>query len=157
MVQEVDKAAISEAAHKFAKLYSLDVKLVEGIIRIESAFNKRAIRYEPGYRYTLNPQKFAKLNRITADTEQKLQMFSWGLMQVMGGTARENGFEGSLLKLAEIETSIEQGCRHLAKLWRKYQVVDDVVAAYNAGSPRKTSTGQYMNQSYVDKFHNQDV
>ena len=31
--------------------------------------------------------------------------------------------------------------------------ITDAVAAYNAGSVRKTSTGQYVNQWHVDKFH----
>lgn len=31
--------------------------------------------------------------------------------------------------------------------------ITDAVAAYNAGSVRKTSTGSYVNQGHVDKFH----
>jgi soluble lytic murein transglycosylase-like protein len=41
----------------------------------------------------------------------------------------------------------------LRKVFEKYgmQAVQDAVAAYNAGSVRRASSGEYVNQRYVTK------
>jgi hypothetical protein len=117
---------------------------------VESAGDTLAVRYESHWKYFVNPELFARLNNITADTERTLQMMSFGLMQVMGGVARELGYRRNLLSLTDPVLAIDYGCRKLAQLKGKYNTTDDIIAAYNAGSPRKNG-GLYVNQAYVDK------
>lgn len=130
----------------------IDPKIVDAIITIESAWNPDAIRYEPDFRYTTSCPIHAKANGITEKTEERLQMFSFGLMQIMGATARLLGFEGTLLDLVDVETNIVWGCRYLKSQQKRYNVLSDVVAAYNAGSAKRNEDGRYKNQDYVNKF-----
>lgn len=71
-------------------------------------------------------------------------------MQVMGAVARELGHEGAMHKLCEPEKGLTYGTKLLKKLVNKYENIEDAVAAYNAGSPRRTEDGEYVNQYYVD-------
>jgi soluble lytic murein transglycosylase-like protein len=101
-------------ARELAAAHKLDPALVCAVIEQESAWNPWAIRYEPAF--------FAKYvaplytnNRISA-TEAYARGFSWGLMQVMGQVARENGFaEAHLAELCAPEKGIAVGCRVLRK------------------------------------------
>jgi soluble lytic murein transglycosylase-like protein len=104
------------------------------------------VRYEPTYRWLVGD----KLNMSL--TERHTQMCSWGLMQVMGGTARELGLTGYLSQLCDPETGVQYGCRYLRRLFERYQIWDDAIAAYNAGSPRRVGP-TYVNQGYVDKVN----
>jgi Transglycosylase SLT domain len=71
--------------------FDLDPALVCAVIEQESAWNTNAIRYEPVFRERyLLPLKLAP-------TEEVARSMSWGLMQVMGQVARENGFTGEFL------------------------------------------------------------
>jgi soluble lytic murein transglycosylase-like protein len=127
-----------------------DVGLALAIARVESSGNPLAARYEPHYRWTLTPEKFAKAIMITEETELMFQKTSLGVMQVMGALARELGFRGHLTGLCYPEIGARYGVMQLEKLWLRYNNIEDVIAAYNAGSPRK-SNGVYVNQNYVDK------
>ena len=74
-------------------------------------------------------------------------------MQIMGQTAREEGFTGEFEQLLEPRVGLHWGCRHLLILKKRYLATygwPGVVSAYNAGSPRKKG-GVYGNQPYVDK------
>jgi len=119
--------------------------LVAAICTKESSMDPWAVRYEPSYKY------FVGVQEVLTATERMQQMTSWGLMQVMGGVARENGYLGWLTKLSTPAVGINYGVLHLRKYFVRYQNWPDAIAAYNAGSPRRLSDGQYMNQSYVDK------
>lgn len=136
---------------KYARRHSLDPALVGAIVQVESGGNGYAMRYEPKWDYLLTPEKFAKMLGITEETERQMQRFSYGVMQVMGSVARELGFQSSLAKLTHQGLGIEFGCLKLKQLLTKYPHLTDAVAAYNAGSPRKTPEGFYVNQIYVDK------
>ena len=73
-------------------------------------------------------------------------------MQVMGAVARELGHTGPS-DLLDPPTGLFYGCLHLRRFRAKYDIWPDVIAAYNAGSPRRVAgqIGPYVNQSYVDK------
>lgn len=99
-----------------ANRHKLDPRLVCAVIEQESAWDAFAIRFEPAFlaRYVsllgLNP------------TEEIARSTSWGLMQVMGQVARENGFaDRSLAELCLPEHGLEIGCTVLA---RKIAVAD---------------------------------
>lgn len=126
---------------------SLPWELVYAICQIESSLNPAATRHEPHYRWLVGD------NEAMSPTERQDQMTSWGLMQVMGAVARELGHQGPLSDLLNPPTGLFYGCLHLRRFRAKYDLWPDVIAAYNAGSPRRIAgqIGPYVNQSYVDK------
>lgn len=127
------------------------VPLAIAVCEVESAGDHLAVRFEPGWRYFYQVEAHARSAHITVETERTLQAMSWGLMQVMGSVARELGHQGSLLALCDAFTGAKYGCLKLASFLRKYSKMEDAIAAYNAGSPRRAADGTYVNQAYVDK------
>ena len=118
-----------------------------------------------------DPVKLAKFggvvvgDRASILTELLGQQASWGLMQIMGATARERGFKGWLTELCDPAVNLEWGCRHLR--WMLDHPLDyglsiaqgpavlkgtlaDLAAAWNGGSCRIVDD-TYANQSYVDR------
>lgn len=142
---------IIDIVHRFAKQESVPIMLALAICEVESGGDSMAIRYEPEWKYQYDMGRFAKLCNTTVETERVLQSCSFGLMQVMGTVARELGHTGSLVQLLDPFVGAKYGCIKLAKLLAIHESIDDVIAAYNAGSPIKRSTGEYVNQGYVDK------
>jgi len=129
-----------------ATQHGLPVNLVKAIVKTESAFETWAFRFEPAYKWLVG-------DKLTMSaTERTGQMCSFGLMQVMGGVAREMGFTGYLPQLCDPATGLDQGCRHLKHYYQKYSNWPDTIASYNAGSPRKVGE-TYVNQGYVDKVY----
>lgn len=125
--------------------------VVAAIVTVESTWDPYALRFEPGYVHLWKVKDFARLHRITEETEKVAQMHSYGLMQIMGGTARSVGFTGPIGKLYDPKVNVEYGCRYLGRLMDRYPKLQDHIAAYNAGSARRAPDGSYQNQRYVDK------
>jgi soluble lytic murein transglycosylase-like protein len=134
-----------------ARKYDLPPSLVGAIVQTESNWIPWAIRYESEFKERLNVSDFARMNHISNQTEFFLQACSIGVMQTLGVVARELGFKKNLLMLTDPDLSISLGCKKLHILVRSYGEIDDAIASYNAGSPRFSSRGQYINQEYVDK------
>ena len=137
-----------------ADKFKIDANLLDAIIVVESAYNPWAVRYEPNYNHVAIPDTFAKNNRISVQTERQCQKMSWGLAQLMGGTARFLSYGGPLTQLLDPETNIICSAKYILKLMVEFPYLDDQIAAYNAGSPKKKSTGsgtEYVNQDYVSK------
>lgn len=148
MSRKLSEWDLKEMVEDVASRYELDPFLVGAIVYIESGGNPLAMRYESHYRWLVKDAE--RPLTCTADTEQILQKCSFGLMQMMGAVARERGLKGWMTELFDPELNLEIGCRHLARFFHRYEVMDDAVASYNAGSPRKKD-GKYVNQGYVDK------
>jgi len=144
----VSVAELAAATHK------LPTDLVKAIIMTESGGNTFAIRYEPAFAKRYVPAAAPTFGASKA-TEQTARATSWGLMQVIGQTARELGCKEPFLSaLCDPVTGIHYGCLLLAKLRdRHYEIHgwDGVISAYNQGSPRKDESGEYINQPYVMK------
>lgn len=131
----------------------ITTELVMAIIETESSGNPWAMRYEEMYIY-IN-LRAPRPESCTALTEKILQKSSFGLMQIMGGTARHLGFKRWLGELLEPETNIRYGVLWLSRLYDEYHEshgIEGVIAAYNSGSPRKSSSGEYVNKGYVEKI-----
>ncbi len=126
-------------------------QVIEAIIKVESADVVKSARYERNFFFTYKVESYAKLHKITVATEKMFQKCSWGLMQLMGGTARWAGFTGWLPDLLEPEQNLYWGCEYFRKVCLKYINVNDQISVYNAGSVRRKSDGRYLNQEYVDK------
>ena len=130
-----------------ARDFDLPWEMVEAIAVTESSLNPYALRYEPQYKYLYLLDERSTLS----PTERIGQMCSWGLMQVMGAVAREHGFKGYFPQLCDPVVGLRYGCLHVTKFRAKYGDWHDVIAAYNAGSPRRTDLNVYVNQFYVNK------
>lgn len=129
----------------------VEPELVMAIAQAESALNPHTVRFEPGWTYQYRVSEFAKNLKITRETEKTLQMFSWGLMQIMGTVAREEGFDKLLTELTNPSYNIIIGCRKVESLQRIHEKLEDIISAYNQGWPKKNEDGYYKNQAYVDK------
>jgi soluble lytic murein transglycosylase-like protein len=115
-------------ASAWSKAYGVTVpaELVVAIIAVESSGNPKA--------------KLLEANG----------QWSRGLMQVQEPTAAQMGYRN--VNLHDAETGVEVGTKYLAWQIRRYRGnLRDAVAAYNAGTMRKGSSGNYINQAYVDK------
>lgn len=159
------RAAIEETAAK----HGLEPNLVEAIVLTESGGDPWAWNPEAKYRYLVDvrtgrpframteaevlgkrpPRDF---KAIAGDPDQEWwgQQASWGLMQVMGALAREQGFrEPYLTKLNDVMTGLHFGCKHLASLmqWAKPGTWQ-AVGAYNAGRGGWASND---GQAYIEK------
>ena len=137
---------------KAAKAWALDPLLIAAIILQESAGNPYALRFEPGWSLYKDPEIWAKKNGTSVATEKMGQAFSYGLCQIMGTVARERGFQGPLGKLYAIDTNLLYACAQLRLLYDRHKNESDVISAYNAGTPKRTSSG-YINQSYVNSVY----
>jgi soluble lytic murein transglycosylase-like protein len=113
-----------------AAAQGLDPTLVCAVCEQESGWDSWAIRYEDAFW-----QKYESHLSI-APTEGRARAFSWGLMQIMGQTARELGFKArSLGELLDCQVGLHFGCLKLAACLR---LADGDVQAgllkYNGGS-----------------------
>lgn len=141
--------------------------VLNGIVRTESGGDPLAMRVEPDYRWLwdvrlnapardIRGADFPAPDYVSRQTEYWGQKTSWGLMQIMGATAREMGFDEPFFSAlcADPAKGLRYGCLYLRRLADRFLDQHDwagVVAAYNAGSPRYDDRGAFMNQSYVDK------
>jgi len=99
-------------AEQAAQAEGLDPALVCAVIEQESGWNPWSMRYEPAF--------FAKYvaplytNNKVGATEAYARGISWGLMQVMGQTAREKGANSPFLStLCDPVVGLAIGCRVL--------------------------------------------
>lgn len=140
-----------------ARQHGLPIPLVNAIVEVESDGNLWAVRYEPAFfdRYISGHVKVKTFGCCSLATENRLRACSFGPMQIMGQVARERGFEGEFLtQLCDPEIGLEYGCRHLALLADRIKATygyEGVIAAYNAGSPRKQANDRWINEGYVRK------
>lgn len=133
-VELITLARVTAARH------SINAQLVCAVVEQESAWNPWAIRYEPGFlsKYVAPMYTAGKISA----TEAYSRSFSWGLMQVMGESARELGFSGSsLAQLCDPAVGLEWGCVKLVKhLARAKNEVTDALEAWNGGANLQYAT-----------------
>src|SRR5882757_6638126 len=121
-------------ASRAAAAQSLDPALVCAVVEQESGWNPWAMRYEPAF--------FAKYvaplytNNKVGATEAYARGISWGLMQVMGQTAREKGASSLYLStLCDPAVGLAIGCRILRqKLEAAGGDAARALLAWNGGS-----------------------
>lgn len=131
--------------------FDLKINIIESIIQTESNWNPWVIRYEKEFYHFLHPLKYGAQNHITTASETISQQISWGLGQVMGGTARFMGFEGPLTSLLDPKINIHICCLYFAKNCKKYAKLEEQIASYNSGSVIYNQKKELINQQYVDK------
>lgn len=118
-------------ARQTATARGLDDSLVCAVCEQESGWNPYAYRYEPAFE-----ERYEKNIPNLSDTEREGRGFSWGLMQIMGQTAREFGFANTyLVALSDEATGLEWGCRKLKRCVDNHpNDVSAALEAYNGGS-----------------------
>lgn len=124
-----------------------DIALFAGWVATESAFNPWAIRYEPAFfsRYV------KPLTGNLSATERNARATSWGLLQMMGQVARENGFSATYLSsLCEPLINLELGAKILKNRFAATGSWDGALASYNGGLGGNRRA-PFRNQYYVDK------
>lgn len=143
-----------------AQKHNLDAVFLGALVQVESAGNPNAIRYEPNFQHTQNVFQLSNLIGCSPATMEVMQKMSWGLMQVMGSVAYELGLGAESdppykwpSSLLEPEVGMNYGCKYLKKKIDLYgDDPDTLYAAYNAGTPKKNSSGFFLNQTNVSKF-----
>lgn len=135
---------------KVSQSMGLDPDLCLAIAGEETNFDNEKTRYEPAWKYLLDPHKYAGHLGITVITESVHQSTSWGCMQVMGSVARELGYNGQLPRLIQPDRGVLYGCLKMRSISDLYDGLEDRISAYNAGSPVKKN-GVYNNDDYVQK------
>jgi hypothetical protein len=136
--EKVSYSVIERAARDYP---TLPLDIITGLILVESHGWTFARRYEPGFyrRYfMLRPKK--KLigyisKKVSVETEINDRCTSWGLMQVMGETARENGYQGDnfLELLLRPSVCLSIGCAYLQEKVEEAGSLDKGLLAYNGG------------------------
>ena len=121
--------------HAAAQSHSLWPELVCAIVEQESSWNRWAMRYEPAFYERYIAPAIAR-RAIHDETEARARAFSWGLMQVMGQVARENGFsDASLAALCDPAVGLDVGCRvFAAKLAAAEGSVTHALLLWNGGA-----------------------
>jgi|SRR5690242_5582469 len=112
-----------------APKYGLDPALVCAVIEKESEWNPWAVRAEPEF-----DKKYVQPLHKTP-TEEWCRSISWGLMQLMGESARERGYDGDLPALLDPAIGVPWGCTHLK--WKIDRMGGDVfrsLLAWNGGA-----------------------
>ena len=127
-----DVQPLIQIARAAARTHALPEELVCAVCDHESGgWDPFAVRYEPAFERRYDP-----VDPVKQPTEHFARAVSFGLMQLMGETARELGFVGKYLtQLCDPLTGIEFGCRKLARCMAARPA--DVRAAllmYNGGA-----------------------
>lgn len=151
MPNSPQRDALLAIVRREAEAARVSAPILEAIITVESRWNPWALRVEKDFAYLVDVDRHAKFSQITSDTERTLQRMSFGLMQIMGGTARSIGFIGPLATLLDPEANVHWGARYFQRLAQQYTLPTDQIAAYNAGRAQRDLKGLYINQAYVEK------
>lgn len=116
----------------------------------ESEWNLHAIRYEPGFYRRWVPDEVKR----RSPTEAHARAFSWGLLQMMGQVAREQGFRPRYLtRLLDPATNIVLCSQYLVNDRKRNTdgTWAGALAAYNGGL-RGNREPPYRRQVYIDKI-----
>ena len=118
----------------------LDAQLIAAVIQQESSGNTFAVRYEPEFykRYIQTKTKNSLGGHwprlATEETERRFRTSSFGLMQMMGQVAREQGFKGEFLtELCDPAINLDLCCRFLKSLIDKTGSTERGLLRYNGG------------------------
>jgi hypothetical protein len=167
-----------DAIHQYSTGYNLPQNIVMAIAKVESNLSMHATRAESRYRWLWDSRRHRPFRRLSnpeiisneapddfprptefyasADTEWQGQRTSWGPFQMMGAVLRERRYNGPFVAVCcDPDLAAKFACSHLSHLRDKYfnkHGWTGVVAAYNAGSPRKDRNGVYVNAGYLNKI-----
>jgi len=115
-------------------------ELVWAIIQVESKGNPNAIRFEPNF--------YAKyIDHLPFISAEKIcRACSFGLMQIMGETARELGFDQPWNKFFDPAFNVRVGIKFIKRIMSKCDDYERIANYYNTGI-----NSTYWNEDYVRK------
>jgi hypothetical protein len=140
----VPQGQLIDWARVIAMSHNLPVELVCAVCEEESGkrnaripggledWDPTSTRFEVGFL-----RRWVKPDNLNAPTTEEIDSaHSFGLMQIMGLTARELGFKGRYLtELCNPECGLEFGCRKLRVCMdRTNNKIEDALLQYNGGS-----------------------
>lgn len=132
-----EASAYLPAIRDAAVRHNLPPELVRAMANQESTFHPYRNRFEQGFydKYVKGKDLDFVPPLCLKITEALSRATSWGLLQIMGATARAYGFRGWFPELCIPEVGLDWGCRYLADLRRQFghEGWPIVVQAYNAG------------------------
>ncbi len=145
-------AYFSTAFPSIEAAYNLPTGVLDAVISQESGGNPLAMRFEQGFfdRYIKGVDAGllgGKWPIYASDATERIgRATSWGLMQVMGQTARELGFEGAFFSLlcANPGIGVDFGARCLRSKLNKWPDLGDALSAYNSGKPTDSNRSTYV-------------
>jgi soluble lytic murein transglycosylase-like protein len=117
------EAAAAPVLDEWAAVYALPKDVVYGLVALESGFQPGAIRQEP-----------------------QIQDASYGLTQILLGTARGLGYTGDAQGLFDPETNVQYGLLYLRQMLDRFGDLSLALSAYNGGY----RGGQVTNPTYVE-------
>ena len=136
----VGKEVLENAIDYCSFHFEIDASLIRAMVEQESSGRFYARRYEDGFfkKYIAHKTK-QQLGFYWPDlseaTERKDRATSWGVMQIMGQTARERGFKGDFSELLYPATGCFWGCCELSRLIKKTKGnIREALLKYNGGS-----------------------
>jgi len=129
-----------------ARKYGLPAVLVRAMVLHESVEGVPwAARFEKSFydKYLAGRKPNFRPEGSSWETERIQRATSWGLMQIMGETARCNGFRGWHAELTVPDIGLEWGCIYLRRLVDKYPGSDwpTIMRAYNGGPGNRGDLG----------------
>ena len=155
--------------------YGIPSQITQALALIESGMRNDIVNYEPLYQWLWDCDEMKPFRNLTddetlsnfapmgftapiafptnPDAEYIQQKMTWGPFQQYGACIREAGYQGPFITLANCpETATHFMLIQLSKLRDKYfdkHGWAGVMAAYDAGRPRKTEDGQYVNRDFL--------
>lgn len=143
--QDESKEYLINLATNIASGMGLYPIIICGICERESSWNPWSTRFEPAFK-----SKYIDPLHLP-EPESTLRATSFGLMQILGQTARELGYKGDLQELCDPEVNLMWGCRAFeSKLVHAEGVVEAALQLYNGGgNPNYASEVMEMANHYV--------
>lgn len=135
----IQKKKIAKYILKYAKEYELIPKIVAGVVWQESKGDHFAVRFEPLFyeKYIKNKPLTGYVPKSgipTEETERHLRSYSFGLMQIMGATARDFGYSAQYLtQLVRAKDNIRVGCLILKTYIDRAGSIKGGLLRYNGG------------------------
>lgn len=158
ILSTMHRKKLKHFAYETARGFNLPPDLVAAIVAVESGWDEFAVRFEPAFMRRYLSGRIQVYGAVSSETERVMASTSFGLMQIMGIVARENGFQRPFLtELLDPQINLEFGCMHLrSKCDRYFERLGwrAVIASYNSGSPAYVTDGperRLKNKKYVDK------
>lgn len=143
---------------EMAESLGFDKVLLQAFVCQESGGDPWACRIEPGYLVN-EVVKWARQwsqnhkGNPTVQTELYLRSSSFGLLQIMGQVARENGFTRRYLtELFVPHENLGLGCRLLQKRQAKAANLDHLIWMWNAGMGSKPPSPDNAYVASVKRF-----
>lgn len=134
---------IHEQVKAAADAADLRPDVIAAIVLQESQGDPWAVRVEDGFynryiialtRLTLPGWKPKQGELPTVLTEKRVRSISWGLMQILGETAREQGFKGRYMsELLIPATNLQWGIKYFKHLYEQEHDLKRALLRYNGG------------------------